>query len=56
MSTGFAKRWSNVGVPVIWGLELLLYQGIEQLRLVSGIEFDSEKLASTRREKLSSAR
>ena len=45
-----------MGAPVISGLELLLYQGIDQLRLVSAKEFDTENLALTLREKLSSAR
>jgi shikimate dehydrogenase len=54
--TVLAKKWSNVGAPVISGLELLLYQGIDQLRLVSAKDFDTEELASTLREKLSSAR
>ena len=50
--TVLAKKWSNEGAPVISGLELLLYQGIDQLRLVTEKEFDTEKLAQTLREKL----
>ena len=54
--TVLAKKWSNAGAPVISGLELLLYQGIDQLRLVSAKDFDTEEVASTLRAKLSSAR
>ena len=53
--TVLAKKWKNLGAPVISGLELLLYQGIEQLRIVTEKDFDTEKLASNLREKLASA-
>ena len=53
--TVLAKKWSNEGAPVISGLELLLYQGIDQLRLVIEREFDTEKLAQTLREKLAAS-
>lgn len=53
--TVLAKKWSNLGAPVISGLELLLYQGIDQLQLVIEKEFDTKKLASILREKLTSA-
>ena len=50
-----AKKWSNLGAPVISGLELLLYQGIEQLRLVTEKKFDTEELAATLRQKLATS-
>jgi shikimate dehydrogenase len=53
--TVLAKKWSNLGAPVISGVELLLYQGIEQLRIVTDKNFDTEKLASNLREKLATA-
>ena len=53
--TVLAKKWKNLGAPVISGLELLLYQGIEQLRIVTEKDFDTEKLASNLREKLATA-
>jgi shikimate 5-dehydrogenase len=40
---------------VISGVELLLYQGIEQLRIVTEENFNTEKLASNLREKLATA-
>ena len=53
--TVLAKKWNNLGAPVISGVELLLYQGIEQLRIVTDKNFDTEKLASNLREKLATA-
>jgi shikimate dehydrogenase len=53
--TVLAKKWKNLGAPVISGLELLLYQGIEQLRIVTEKNFDTEQLASILREKLGTA-
>lgn len=43
--TILAKRWSDSGGRVISGLELLLYQGLEQVHRVSGVDFDFEELA-----------
>jgi shikimate dehydrogenase len=40
-----ARRWSDAGGRTISGLELLLYQGIDQLNLVTSISdrlIDSE--------------
>jgi shikimate dehydrogenase len=53
--TVLAKKWSNLGAPVVSGLELLLYQGIEQLRLVTDKTFDTEELAATLRQKLATS-
>ena len=53
--TVLAKKWNNLGAPVISGVELLLYQGIEQLRIVTEENFNTEKLASNLREKLATA-
>jgi shikimate dehydrogenase len=44
--TVLASRWSDSGGAVINGLELLLYQGIEQLALVLNRELDEVALAS----------
>lgn len=44
--TELAKRWSDCGGKVINGLELLLYQGIDQLELVLGKPLDRVSLAS----------
>ena len=44
--TILASRWSDSGGTVINGLELLLYQGIEQLSLVLNRELDEVALAS----------
>jgi len=44
--TVLATAWKNVGSQVINGLELLIYQGIDQLELVLGQELDREPLAS----------
>lgn len=53
--TVLAKKWSNLGAPVVSGLELLLYQGIEQLRLITDKSFDTEELAATLRQKLATS-
>lgn len=44
--TVLAAAWSDSGGKVIGGLELLLYQGINQLELVLGEILDREKLAT----------
>ncbi|MSO16466.1 MAG: shikimate dehydrogenase [Candidatus Planktophila sp.] len=44
--TVLAAAWSDSGGKVIGGLELLLYQGINQLELVLGESLDREKLAT----------
>ena len=44
--TELAQRWSDCGGAVINGLELLMYQGVDQLSLVLDIEFDREALAT----------
>ena len=41
-----AAAWRDSGGKVIGGLELLLYQGIDQLELVLGESLDREKLAT----------
>lgn len=43
--TELAKRWSDCGGTVINGLELLMYQGIDQLQLVLGKPLDRVALA-----------
>jgi shikimate dehydrogenase len=44
--TVLASRWADCGGDVINGLELLLYQGIEQLSLALGRELDTLALAT----------
>jgi shikimate dehydrogenase len=44
--TELAQRWSDCGGSVINGLELLLYQGIDQLELVLGKTLDRAGLAN----------
>ncbi len=53
--TVLGKRWSDAGGQVISGVELLLYQGLEQVHRVTGIDFDFEELAAPLREKLKRA-
>ena len=43
--TELAKRWSDCGGKVINGIELLLYQGIDQLEIVLNQRFDKSELA-----------
>jgi shikimate dehydrogenase len=43
--TELAQRWSDCGGSVINGLELLLYQGIDQLEIVLGSSVDRTGLA-----------
>jgi shikimate dehydrogenase len=44
--TVLAATWRDSGGKVIGGLELLLYQGIDQLELVLGKSLEREKLAA----------
>jgi shikimate dehydrogenase len=44
--TELAQRWSDCGGAVINGLELLMYQGLDQLARVLDVEFDREALAT----------
>lgn len=44
--TVLATAWNNVGSQVMNGLELLIYQGIDQLELLLTREIDREALAS----------
>ena len=44
--TELAQRWSDCGGAVINGLELLMYQGVDQLSLVLDTDFDREALAT----------
>lgn len=39
--TLLARRWSDAGGKTVGGLELLLYQGIDQLNLVTGLDVKS---------------
>jgi len=50
--TDFAAAWMKGGSPVITGLELLIAQGVEQIRLFSGVEIDAETLSKVLREEL----
>ena len=43
--TQFANAWANSGSTVISGLDLLIAQGIEQIKLFSGIDFDQQELS-----------
>lgn len=54
--TVLASRWGDCGGSVINGLELLIYQGIEQVEIVTGNELDKEELAEHLRPILNSAR
>jgi len=44
--TKFAAAWSKTGSSVISGLDLLIAQGIEQIRLFSGLDIDGEELST----------
>jgi shikimate dehydrogenase len=44
--TVLASRWKDAGGEVISGIEMLLYQGIAQLRLASGLDIDALALAT----------
>jgi shikimate dehydrogenase len=53
--TVLARRWSDCGGPVISGLELLLYQGVDQLAAALSTQFDREALAAHLRLRLTKA-
>ena len=53
--TELAQRWSDCGGKVINGLELLLYQGIDQLEIVLGKPLDRAGLAEHLRTVLAKA-
>jgi shikimate dehydrogenase len=53
--TELAQRWSDCGGKVLNGLELLLYQGIDQLSLVLDSNFDRLALADHLRSVLKKA-
>jgi shikimate dehydrogenase len=42
--TEFAKAWMKSGARIISGLELLISQGIEQIRMFTGSEFSTDDL------------
>lgn len=51
--TQFATAWSRTGSAVISGLDLLIAQGIEQIKLFSGIDFDAQELSTFLKRELS---
>lgn len=53
--TELAKRWRDCGGKVINGLELLLYQGIDQLEIVLDTKIDRSALANHLRKVLAKA-
>lgn len=53
--TALARRWSDCGGQVIGGLELLLYQGVDQLAAALNTQFDRDALAAHLRLKLTKA-
>lgn len=53
--TALAQRWSDCGGQVIGGLELLLYQGVDQLAAALNTQFDRDALAAHLRLKLTKA-
>jgi shikimate dehydrogenase len=53
--TELAKRWNDCGGKVINGLELLLYQGIDQLEIVLDRKVDRSALAQHLRAVLAKA-
>lgn len=44
--TRFAQRWSQLGGTVIGGLELLIAQGVEQIKFFTGEQIPTEELTS----------
>ena len=44
--TEFATGWSQTGAVVISGLDLLIAQGVEQIKLFTGIDIDVHELSS----------
>ena len=53
--TELAQKWSDCGGKVLNGLELLLYQGIDQLEIVLEMTFDRHALANHLRAVLAKA-
>jgi shikimate dehydrogenase len=53
--TELAQKWSDCGGKVLNGLELLLYQGIDQLEIVLDMTFDRHALANHLRAVLAKA-
>jgi len=53
--TELAQKWSDCGGKVLNGLELLLYQGIDQLEIVLNTTFDRHALANHLRSALAKA-
>lgn len=53
--TELAQKWSDCGGKVLNGLELLLYQGIDQLEIVLDMRFDRHALANHLRAVLAQA-
>ena len=51
--TQFATAWSRTGSAVISGLDLLIAQGIGQIKLFSGIDFDAQELSTFLKRELS---
>ncbi|MEY4901285.1 MAG: hypothetical protein RLZZ190_12 [Actinomycetota bacterium] len=52
--TQFASAWTNSGSPVISGLDLLIAQGIEQIRLFTGIDIDRQEISTFLKRELKS--
>ena len=52
--TQFASAWMKTGAPVISGLDLLIAQGIEQIKLFSGMDFDEHELSIYLKQELTS--
>ena len=44
----------KTGAPVISGLDLLIAQGIEQIKLFSGMDFDEHELSTYLKKELTS--
>jgi shikimate dehydrogenase len=43
--TVLSSKWDSLGLGVVSGLEMLIYQGIEQLRIATAFDKDREELA-----------
>jgi len=52
--TQFAHAWTKSGSTVLSGLDLLIAQGIEQIKLFSGIDFDQQELYAFLKRELTS--
>ncbi len=50
--TVLVNKWNSLGARHISGLELLIYQGIEQIRIAIALDFDQEDLAEYLRNSL----